>query len=132
MFALLSNRIAFVFFIQSLDKNAFICVKCGCLLKEMPKERIIERVVKTEINKERNNTRVIDKTNIVLPIVEENATAGTYITIRIQATDLAGNISYVDIENVGIKSVVWEKEQILLFLVIIILMLLGSFILIKL
>ena len=38
-----------------VDKNAFICVKCGCLLKEMPKERIIERVVKTEIKKERKN-----------------------------------------------------------------------------
>ena len=29
-----------------VDKNAFICVKCGCLLKEMPKERVVERVIK--------------------------------------------------------------------------------------
>lgn len=40
-----------------VDKNAFICVKCGCLLKEMPKERVVERVIK-EIPRERviNNT----------------------------------------------------------------------------
>lgn len=35
-----------------VDKNAFICVKCGCLLKEMPKERVVERVIK-EIPRER-------------------------------------------------------------------------------
>lgn len=35
-----------------VDKNAFICVKCGCLLKEMPKERVVERVIK-EVPKER-------------------------------------------------------------------------------
>ena len=35
-----------------VDKNAFICIKCGCLLKEMPKERVVERVIK-EIPRER-------------------------------------------------------------------------------
>lgn len=35
-----------------VDKNAFICVKCGCLLKEMPKERVVERVIK-EVPRER-------------------------------------------------------------------------------
>jgi len=40
---------------NTVDKNAFICVKCGCLLKEMPKERVVERVVRQEIKKERKD-----------------------------------------------------------------------------
>lgn len=34
-----------------VDKNAFICVKCGCLLKQMPRDRVVERVVRTEVKK---------------------------------------------------------------------------------
>lgn len=34
-----------------VDKNAFICVKCGCLLKQMPKERVVERVIRHEVRK---------------------------------------------------------------------------------
>ena len=40
-----------------VDKNAFICVKCGCLLKEMLKERVVERVIR-----EVPNERVIRET----------------------------------------------------------------------
>lgn len=49
-----------------VDKNAFICVKCGCLLKEMPKERIVERVVKQEIKKEPKTTSNVDISNILI------------------------------------------------------------------
>lgn len=36
-----------------VDKNAFICVKCGCLLKEIPKERVVERIIKQEVKSEK-------------------------------------------------------------------------------
>ena len=49
-----------------VDKNAFICVKCGCLLKEMPKERVVERVVKHEIKKEPKNVSSAEITNILI------------------------------------------------------------------
>lgn len=49
-----------------VDKNAFICVKCGCLLKEMPKERVVERVIREtpkKAYKPINNARI---TNILI------------------------------------------------------------------
>jgi len=49
-----------------VDKNAFICIKCGCLLKEMPKERVIERVIKTEVKKERKSISNAQIMNILI------------------------------------------------------------------
>jgi len=56
-----------------VDKNAFICVKCGCLLKEMPKERIIERVVNKEVRKENKKenklVNILVNTGLIIAIV---------------------------------------------------------------
>jgi len=49
-----------------VDKNAFICIKCGCLLKEMPKERVIERIIKTEVKKEKKNISNTQIMNILI------------------------------------------------------------------
>ena len=55
-----------------VDKNAFICVKCGCLLKEMPKERIVERIVKEEVRREKKTSKIINiliNTGLILAII---------------------------------------------------------------
>ena len=55
-----------------VDKNAFICVKCGCLLKEIPKERIVERIVKEEVRREKNSSRIVNiliNTGLILGII---------------------------------------------------------------
>lgn len=48
-----------------VDKNAFICVKCGCLLKQMPRERVVERVVRQEVRK-RSGMSNAEITNILI------------------------------------------------------------------
>ena len=55
-----------------VDKNAFICVKCGCLLKEIPKERIVERVVREEVRREKKTSKIINiliNTGLILAII---------------------------------------------------------------
>lgn len=49
-----------------VDKNAFICVKCGCLLKEMPKERVVERVIKEVPKKRYKHMDNVRLTNILI------------------------------------------------------------------
>lgn len=33
-----------------IDKNAFICIKCGFLLKKLPREKVVERVIEKNNN----------------------------------------------------------------------------------